>query len=114
MRRLLTAALVSAAVAACGGESTAPTVSVARVVITPSTIPDLTPGETVQLTAQAFGEDDQLLPTVTFAWGTSRSSVATVEEGLVTAVAPGFASIAATAGGRREQVSVDVVTATAE
>lgn len=53
-------------------------------------------GETVTLTATVGPEDTTEDKTVT--WATSDAAVATVEDGVVTAVAPGTAVISATAG----------------
>lgn len=57
-------------------------------------------GATVQLTAEAFDEDDDPIPGVNFAWATSDPLVATVSAaGLVTGVEGGPVIITATAGG---------------
>ena len=65
-------------------------------------------GETVTLTATVGPEDTTEDKTVT--WATSDAAVATVEDGVVTAVAPGTAVISATAG---EIVAKCVVTVNA-
>lgn len=59
---------------------------------------ELSPGETLQLTARARSANGEVLPGHTFTWATDDDTVATVEAGLVTAVAPGEVIISATTG----------------
>ncbi len=73
---------------------------------------ELKVGETVTLTAEpqyAEGEGDN----VNVAWSSSKESVATVLNGVVTAVAEGSATITATAGGKTATCEVTVTKATA-
>jgi hypothetical protein len=74
--------------------------AVASVVVEPAQL-SLLPGETAQLTATALDAQGGPLTGQTFTWISDDVSVATVDtDGLVTSVAPGSASIFATAGGR--------------
>jgi trimeric autotransporter adhesin len=63
----------------------------------------LEPGDTATLTAQAFDAVGSALPNARFTWSSSNAAVATVAGrgnlGLVTAVAPGTATIRATSEG---------------
>ena len=104
-RRLLTFTGL-ALVLACRDETPltppAPNVvgAVASIVVTaPRQV--LAPGDSVQLTAQAFDALGRVLPTVTIAWSSSNSAVASIDSrGAVVAIAVGSATITATASGQ--------------
>jgi alpha-amylase len=66
-------------------------------------------GETGQLRASVLGTRGTTLPGVGVEWASSDTQIATVSpEGLVTAVRFGTVRIAATAGGRRATLGVEV------
>ena len=86
----------------------APATGVQRVTVAPSTSTREV-GQTVQLTATALDKKGSVVSGVTFTWGSSAPSVATVNaSGLVTAVAAGMATITATGGGKNGNASVTV------
>ena len=67
---------------------------------------EMEPGQTEQLTATVL-PDDATDKTVT--WSSSNTSIATVDNGLVTAVAVGEALITASAGGKKADCKVTVI-----
>lgn len=69
---------------------------------------DLTVGDTEQLTATVLPED---ATDKTVVWSSSDTSVATVADGLVTALAPGTATVTASAGDRSAECVVTVAPA---
>ena len=69
---------------------------------------DLTVGDTERLTATVLPED---AADKTVEWSSSDSSVATVADGLVTALAPGTATVTASAGDRSAECVVTVAPA---
>lgn len=74
--------------------------SVQRIVVSPATA-TRDPGQTVQLTATALDRKGNTIGGVSFAWASSSSAIATVSAiGLVSAIAPGTATISATGGGK--------------
>ncbi|MEP7001326.1 MAG: Ig-like domain-containing protein, partial [bacterium] len=74
----------------------APVVTTITVTPTPAAINQ---GGTQQFTAIAYDASNQPIPSVTFTWGTSAASIATVNSlGLATGIAGGDASITATSG----------------
>ncbi len=74
------------------------TSQIARILITPSPV-DLTQvGQTAQLTASAHDQNGQPVSGATIAWNSSNENVATIGDGLVTAVGNGTATITARAG----------------
>jgi uncharacterized protein YjdB len=82
---------------------------VAVVIVTPSAA-TLLPGGTQQLTATPADANGNVLGGRTVTWTTSNPSVATVNaSGLVTAVAIGTATIAATADGKSGSAAITVV-----
>ncbi len=67
------------------------------------------PGQTVQLTATAKNRKGAVVTGVVFTWSSSAPAVATVSStGLVTAVAPGTATISATGGGKTGKSTITV------
>jgi uncharacterized protein YjdB len=83
-------------------------VPVASVVISP-TAPNVTVGQTVQLTATAMSATGQPLAGRLTTWSTSAGTVATVSSsGLVTGVAAGSAVITATSEGKSAATTVTV------
>ncbi|MDH3228121.1 MAG: Ig-like domain-containing protein, partial [Thermoleophilia bacterium] len=82
--------------------------AVATVDVQPAQV-SLLPGETAQLTATARDAQNGALMGRTFTWLTNDASVATVDQnGFVTSVAPGSATIFATTGGRSGGSAVGV------
>ena len=73
--------------------------SAASVEVSPAAAELAALGATVQLTAEALDANGHAVPSATFSWESSDTSVATVDaSGLVTAVANGSATITVTAG----------------
>ena len=74
-------------------------VPVVSVTVTPQ-VRTLVVGDTLRLSAGAYDADGHVVAGAEFSWSSSEESVATVGAGgLVTAVAPGSATVTATAGG---------------
>ncbi|MEO7997327.1 MAG: Ig-like domain-containing protein [Gemmatimonadaceae bacterium] len=95
------------------GKSAAATVNVrspvALVVVTPATAQLTTVGATTQLTAVARAANGTALTGRTFVWGSSSLAIATVNaSGLVTAVAPGTATITVQAEGKSATAAITV------
>jgi uncharacterized protein YjdB len=87
---------------------TVATVPVASIVVSPESA-DLVAGQTAQLTAQLRDSSGASLTGRAVVWATSQASVATVSsDGVVTAVAPGAATITATSEGRSAMATVNV------
>lgn len=77
--------------------------------ISPATAQMAALGETVQLAAQVFDQNGQVMAGAAVAWSTSSAQVATVStSGLVTAAGNGAATITATAGAASGAASVTV------
>lgn len=104
------------AVAACGGDGGStqpppappPPPTVDHVTVDP-TAATLETGATRQLQATAFDAGNATINGATFTYGTSAAAVATVSTlGLVTAVAPGTATITTTSGTKSAQTAVTV------
>lgn len=105
---LVHAVLSSLAMAACG-VTEAERAPVEAVSVTPGAL-ELAAGATAGLDAQAVDADGNVLDDRRIVWATSNASVATVSDrGLVTAVAPGRADVAATAEGKSGVAAVTVV-----
>ena len=84
---------------------------VASVVVRPNHI-DAVPGMHTQLTAVAYDAANDILADRAVIWATSNSGVANVDQsGAVTAVAPGTATISATAEGKSDAATITVVQA---
>lgn len=66
-------------------------------------------GETVKLEARVFDSNNMAIEGAGATWQSSDASVATVSDGLVTAVANGAASITATSGGFSDSTEVTVM-----
>jgi Tol biopolymer transport system component len=88
--------------------------AVAQIDVLPPTV-TLAVGQRQGVLATAYDARGQVLPTVRITWSSTNAAVARVEQdprepGVATiiGVAPGIASIEATAGGRRGQVAVQV------
>jgi trimeric autotransporter adhesin len=97
MRRGLLVLGVLAWGTACGSGSTGPTGNVARVVISPDST-SIPAGDSITLSAVAQSAAGKALTGVTLFWSTSDKTIATVSQsGVVTAVANGTATIAASA-----------------
>ena len=83
-------------------------VPVASVVISPDSS-DLVVGQTAQLTAEVRDGSGNALSGRAVTWGTSNAALATVSsDGLVTAVAPGKATISATSEGKVASATVNI------
>ncbi|MGD2120747.1 MAG: putative Ig domain-containing protein [Gemmatimonadota bacterium] len=107
---LLSCLALGALFVACDSSGTGPSTDdqIASVAVSPpSAYVEI--GQTVQLSAQAVNNEGALL-TAQFTWSSSDESVATISQaGLVTGVAPGAATITATAQGVPGSASVLVV-----
>ena len=107
------AATLVASLSACGGGGdtkapTAPTAPIATVKVTASTT-SLVPGESTQLVASASTAEGQPASGAQFTWLSDAPAIATVDAaGRVTAVSPGTAAIAATAGTVSGAVTITV------
>ena len=105
----------SALVVACSdsgddGTSPPPPTPVESVAISPGPSLDLTVGATSQLTATTRDAQGNVLSGRTISWSTTAPGVATVSNGLVTAIAVGTAQIRATSEGKSGEVAVTVTT----
>jgi hypothetical protein len=90
--------------------ATATAGAAATVTLTPATIPNLSPGQTQQLTARVADGSGNVLTNPPLQFTTSSSDVATVSNtGLVTAVSSGTATITATSGSATGSVAVTVI-----
>lgn len=108
--RALLLAGVSLLALSCGGDGpTGPDPAVVvSVTVTPSSA-TLTEGETLPLSATALNGLGEPAVGATVSWSSSAPGVASVSAaGVVTAVAPGTASVTATAGGRSASAAVTV------
>jgi len=94
----------------CGSESTSPGPTVTSVTLTPAVIDTLFSfGETAQLSAAAKDGSGARVPGAAIAYQSSATSVATVtQEGAVTAVGNGVATVTATSGTASASVVVRV------
>ena len=89
------------------------TVTVAQVLVLLSVSPSadtlFSLGDTLQLTAQPFDANNNVIPDVSFEWSSSDESVATVDAGgLAIAVGNGSANITATGGGSTATAALTV------
>ena len=87
---------------------TVSSVPVATVVVTPNDNPVVV-GQTTQLTAEARDASGQALAGRAILWSTSAANIATVtSNGIVTAIAPGTATITATSEGKTGTATITV------
>jgi|GEM_PF-1764356 len=119
-RALLSAAVLSLTVAACGGGSdpatpitpVTPTVTVTAVSVSPGNS-SLAPNETATFTAAVTTSTGSGASAFVPVWSSSATSVATVgQDGVVRAIAPGTATISAVAGGKTGTAAVLVLSVT--
>ena len=81
-----------------------------RIDITPSSATFNSIGQTVQLSARVFDQNNNIMNSATVAWSSSDEAVATVSaQGLVTAVRNGTARITATSGSATRSIDVTVM-----
>ena len=86
----------------------APTVPT-RITITPSSASLTTIGQTVQLSAAVYDNNNALIPEAAVSWSSDRPAVATVSaQGLVTAVMNGTATITARSGSASQNATITV------
>ncbi|HWQ27573.1 MAG TPA: Ig-like domain-containing protein, partial [Dehalococcoidia bacterium] len=103
-------ALILIGAPGCVGDTVLATVRqvVAAVSVEPASA-SLTAGGSLQLTATASDSNGYAVGGATFAWSSSNTAVATVNQsGLVTAVAQGSATITASSGGKTAASSISV------
>ncbi len=102
-------ALVLCLTASCGGGNATSSESapVATVTVAGST-GALTPGQTVQLTATLRDGQGTALSGRAIGWSTSSASVASVNDGLVTAITAGSATITASSEGKSAALTITV------
>lgn len=99
--------LLTALLAACGGDSTSAP-NIASLEVSPSSA-SLVSGATQTLTATARDSKGSAIAGASIAWTSSSDAVVTVSaSGLVTAVAPGTATISASSGGRSATATLTV------
>jgi uncharacterized protein YjdB len=108
-QRITSLAIVTAVLAACGGDSTGTGgTTVASVTVSPTTL-NLHPGQNGTLTATALSSSGAVLTGKAFAWQSSNTSVATVSaSGVVTALTPGNATISVTSEAYSANATVNV------
>lgn len=84
------------------------TIPVARVALDVGPTMALQPGNTRQLTATAFADDNTQLENRAITWASTDTSVATVTDGLVTAIAAGTTRVTASVEGVSAQLDLTV------
>lgn len=94
---------------ACSDSPTTTGVEVASVTLSQAAL-TLTPQQSATLTAVAKDASGNALPGQTITWATNNTAAATVNNGVVTAVAVGNAMITASAGGKSATANVTVAT----
>ena len=105
--RRFAAATVALLLALAGCDDATTPIPVAEIVVdAPTTFVDA--GQTLQLSATARDASGSPLEGVRFNWTSSNEAVATVIEGLVTAVAPGTATIVSSAGNQQGRIDITV------
>jgi hypothetical protein len=109
LRRIALLPLLALAGCGDGQPPTAPRDEAVAAVEVTAPAQSLAEGETMQLGATARGRTGAAVPGVSLAWSSSNETVATVSPaGLVTARAPGQATIRATAGGQAGAATIRV------
>jgi len=103
----LAIALCTLCIASCTKESETE-ITVSSIVLNELDL-DLVVGETAELTATIYPQDAS---DASVTWSSSNTAAATVDDGLVTAVAEGTATIKASAGGKSASCTVTVSAAT--
>lgn len=98
MRRFVSAAVCCVALAACGGGDPTGPAAVATVEIAGATRPLASIGESFTLTPTGKSGKGKAVGGVSFTWSSANPSVATVSDGVVTAVGNGTTAITATVG----------------
>jgi alpha-tubulin suppressor-like RCC1 family protein len=103
-------AVLAGALAACGGDSTGPDGLTPVATLGLADLPDtLLTRQTVRLTAQATDDEGGVLPDRPLAWTSSDPNVLSITAGgLLTAVAPGTATISVATGGIVDSATVVV------
>ncbi len=110
LRPALHAAVLLALLAACGDDSvSAPPVATNIALQAPRTTIEV--GEPLSVSAIARDTRDSVIADAAIVWSASPISVATVDDGVVTGVAPGTAAIQATVGAASATLIVNVVPA---
>ncbi|RVU41069.1 hypothetical protein EA187_19405 [Lujinxingia sediminis] len=79
------------------------------VAISPRNAPAIYPLGSFELDAMALDEEGDPMPWVQLSWASSDTSVATVDGGVVTGVAPGRAMISASVGDIVDEVEIEVI-----
>jgi uncharacterized protein YjdB len=98
--------------ATSGGQSGTSTITVTpvptgSVTVTPD-VGSVIVGQTITLTATVRDIENNVINGATVTWGTSSASIATVNNGVVTGVAPGTATITAAHGGKSGASTITV------
>lgn len=111
VNRSLRLALGALTITSCGGADTRPTApEVVASILVQASAQSLVVGHTVTVTATTLGATGTPLTGRSVEWSTSAPAVATVNSaGVVTAVAPGSAAIAASTGGKSGSTTLTVV-----
>ncbi len=107
----LTLYLCCLTLSGCGKDSpTEPeTLVPTRITISPSPVSFTAIGQTEQLAASVFDQNNQMIPNASVAWSSSNAATASVNaQGLVTAVMNGTARVTATSGDARNSIEVSV------
>jgi plastocyanin len=99
--------LLALVLAACFTDPPLKPIVVSRMEATAATRA-LTPGQTVQVLVYAYDSDNKLLETAPLVWSSSAIDVATVDNGYVTGVAPGVATIRVSSGSASATVEFTV------
>ena len=105
-----TATITATSGSASGSATVTVAQKVSEVSVSPGTVELMALGATVQLTAEARDSNGHVVAEAEFAWESSDTSVATVDEaGLVTAVGTGTAQVTATSSGAAGTAVLQVV-----
>lgn len=109
MRNIVAALTSLLVIAGCGGDSgTSPKPPTVSSVVLSVQSATLFVGSTLTVTATAKDASGNVLAGRTIDWTTSNAGAATVSNGLVTAVAPGLATITATVEGKTADAAITV------